>query len=350
VKKQLGIRPHDNVMSASGVGAMVNWEGDKQDEVQEEEEIDADAAEAAPVKVARDPGDPTPGEREHHNATHIPYRSWCPICVKGKGKEESHRTQKIGDASCKPHMCFDYKSFGQEGDYDDKATALVIKDEITKMKFAHICEKKGATDKWVIEQIIDDIGRLGYTEVILKGDGEPALQDVLQEVKRRRTHPTILQGPPAYDPQANGAAEKAVQEYMGQLRTLRVGLEARLKCKIESEWAIRQWMSVLAPELMNRCQVGRDGRTAYYRMQGKDSKKAIIEVGEQVMAKPLRGKKTNRKVSLKDRWVFATWVGIDPRTNEHVVVLGDWGGCHPCKDRAKTSSQRSMESRSHQSS
>merc|ERR1712086_474798 len=94
---------------------------------------------------------------------------------------------------------------------------------------------------------------------------------------------------------------------------------------VESDWSILQWTSELAPELTNRCQVGRDGRTAYYRLLGKDSKKGMVEIGEQVMAKPLRGKKSNRKMSLKDRWVFATWVGIDARTNEHIVVLGDGG-------------------------
>ena len=57
-----------------------------------------------------------------------------------------------------------------------------------------------------------------------------------------------------------------------------------------------------------------------YRLQGKDSKKPIIEFREQVMAKPLRGKRATRKM-----WAFATWVGIDVRTNEHVVVLGDGG-------------------------
>ena len=45
---------------------------------------------------------------------------------------------------------------------------LVCKDEITKMKFAHICERQGATEKWVIEKILEDINRLGYTEVILE--------------------------------------------------------------------------------------------------------------------------------------------------------------------------------------
>ena len=125
---------------------------------------------------------------------------------------------------------------------------------------------------------------------------------------------------------------------------MKIGLEARLKCKIESEWAILQWMSELAPELLNRCQVGRDGRRAYYRLQGKDSKKPIVEFKEQVMAKPLRSKRSTRKMSLKDRWAFATWVGIDVRTNEHVVVLGGWMSCNTCADGTPTCSQRSVES------
>ena len=50
------------------------------------------------------------------------------------------------------------------------------------MKFAHVCERKGATDKWIVGKIIEDIDRLGHTEVILKGDGEPVPQEVLQEV------------------------------------------------------------------------------------------------------------------------------------------------------------------------
>ena len=139
-------------MENSRVGALVNEDSNEKDEAQVddeteedaeevEDEIDADAAEAAPIKIARDPGDPTPGERENHNITHIPYRSWCSICVIGRGQEESHFRRKEGEESCKPCMSFDYKSFGQEGDYDDKATAMVAKDDKFKMKFAHICEK-----------------------------------------------------------------------------------------------------------------------------------------------------------------------------------------------------------------
>ncbi len=61
--------------------------------------IECDDSEVSPGKIAHDPGDPTPQEREEHCVTHVPYRSWCPICVKAKGKEESHRTSGEGEKS-----------------------------------------------------------------------------------------------------------------------------------------------------------------------------------------------------------------------------------------------------------
>ena len=51
-----------------------------------EPSISSDPQEDAPLKVARDPGDPATKEREDHNATHILFRSLCPICVNAKGR------------------------------------------------------------------------------------------------------------------------------------------------------------------------------------------------------------------------------------------------------------------------
>ena len=38
------------------------------------------------VKKLIDPRLPTQREVEDHCLTHLPYRNWCPICVKAKGK------------------------------------------------------------------------------------------------------------------------------------------------------------------------------------------------------------------------------------------------------------------------
>ena len=39
------------------------------------------------VKVLASPMKPSAKEVEAHNATHMPYRNWCPVCVKSRGKE-----------------------------------------------------------------------------------------------------------------------------------------------------------------------------------------------------------------------------------------------------------------------
>ena len=76
------------------------------------------------------------------------------------------------------------------------------------MKFAHVCERKDVTDKWIIEKIIEDIDRLTHTEVILEKVLEnQRYKRSCKMLKRQRVHPTILQTSLAYDPQTNDAAE-----------------------------------------------------------------------------------------------------------------------------------------------
>ena len=41
------------------------------------------------------------------------------------------------------------------------------------------------------------------------------------------------------------------------------------------------------------------------------------------MANPSRGRKSQNQLSLKDRWVFATRDGVDPRTKEHIVLTDE---------------------------
>ena len=43
------------------------------------------------VKKMIDPKLPSQKDADEHYLTHLPYRNWCPICVKSKGKEMGHR-------------------------------------------------------------------------------------------------------------------------------------------------------------------------------------------------------------------------------------------------------------------
>ena len=42
------------------------------------------AEEGKGAKAAMDPGNPTISEIRGHQLTHIPFRSWCPACARGK--------------------------------------------------------------------------------------------------------------------------------------------------------------------------------------------------------------------------------------------------------------------------
>ena len=303
--------------------------GEEHDIEGELEDIRCGQYEKPPVRVARNPQDPTDKEVDEHNVTHLPHRSWCPVCVKARGKEEPHR--KVRDRGGKPIVSMDYKSFGEAPTEEDKVTMIVVKDETTGCVAAHVCEQKGAMDKWAVERVCDDIDMFGHTEVLLKGDGEPALVQVQTAIKDKRAHPTICQNPPAYNPQANGAAERAVQEVMAQVRAMKIGLDQRLGITVKTDWKVLEWIVELSTVLINRCLVGRDGKTPYARLMAKDSSKELVEFGERVLAKIARGSHSSRRQALKTRWEDAIWVGIAKRSNEHIVVLEGGGPAIRCR-------------------
>ena len=141
-------------------------------------------------------------------------------------------------------------------------------------------------------RICDHIGLWGHTELIIKGDGEPALVQVQEAIKDKWNHKTVPQNPPAYNPQANGAAERAVQEIMGEMRALKIGLEQRIGIKIPTSFKVMEWIVELAPVIINRCLVGHDGKTPFSRLVGKHSSKETVETGERVLAKVVTSRRS----------------------------------------------------------
>ena len=120
---------------------------------EEEEEV-----ESAPVITHRNQIDPTPQEREHHNATHRPFRPWCPICVKARGKEDPHDKNKADKDGGLPRVCFDYATIGE--DKGDAAKTMVIgRDDWTKLTFAIPVKCKGCGDADVIASVMQAIPR-----------------------------------------------------------------------------------------------------------------------------------------------------------------------------------------------
>ena len=61
------------------------------DERNEAQELDI-SGEAKTARSLRTPEPPTYAARMAHNATHVPFRDWCPICIASRGRSFSAQT------------------------------------------------------------------------------------------------------------------------------------------------------------------------------------------------------------------------------------------------------------------
>ena len=84
--------------------------------MEKEEVIEPDTKGAAQHDEARVPralhGPRMPSKREveEHKLTHLPFRSWCNHCLRGKGLKKGHRRCKHGDDDMEkvPRFAMDY--------------------------------------------------------------------------------------------------------------------------------------------------------------------------------------------------------------------------------------------------
>ena len=123
------------------------------------------------------------------------------------------------------------------------------------MLFAHVVPRKGMVSQHGADALEKDIEKMGYKEIILKSDGEPAIRAVQEEVKRRRIENTILENSPPGDSRANGLAERAVKELSGQVRALRAGLQARLEVALKGNHPVTTWLVQHAADCLSKYQV-----------------------------------------------------------------------------------------------
>ena len=112
-----------------------------------------------PVKM-QDPKLPSPEEEKEHMLTHLPYRSWCVHCVRGKGRAMDHRRQGEGDRRV-PEVHLDYCFLGTATDARPK-TVLVAKDRESRMVMASLVPSKGACNEFAAKRVRAFLSEFGY--------------------------------------------------------------------------------------------------------------------------------------------------------------------------------------------
>ena len=165
-------------------------------------------------------------------------------------------------------------------------------------------------------KVLDFIKECGAAEaeIILKTDQEPAIDALMADVvKTRGAAITVLEKSPVGSSGSNGTVERAVQAVEGLMRTLRSACEERMNIKIKPDDKLVIFMAEYASYLLNRLEVGKDGKTAYERCRGKRASVMAVEFGEKLLWK-IRQKGKLEK--LNPRWDFGVFVGVRADSGE----------------------------------
>ena len=136
--------------------------------------------EAQNGKGVTKPKEPTKKEWDEHMLTHVPYRNWCPFCVKGRGRQDAHKTEK-GEEKKVAGLVMDYAFLNPE-EKETNRPILMMKDQRGGKVMAFVVTRKGEEPK-AIMMTAREIRRLGYGEMIWKSDQEPSIMALKERVR-----------------------------------------------------------------------------------------------------------------------------------------------------------------------
>ena len=177
--------------------------------------METDHARAASAKAL--PQYPSDAERLAHELHHLPFRSWCQFCVKGRARDDPHKVQG-SEKSTVPVVSLDY-CFLNRDDEQDTATVLVMNLRPHGAAGAVQVPNKGASE-FAVDSVLHHLDLWAVTEVVLKTDQENSILAVVAEVKKRRAHPTSVEMSPKGSHQSKGPAEQEVGRIEGLVRTV----------------------------------------------------------------------------------------------------------------------------------
>ena len=276
-----------------------------------------DAGEAKRMRNIGDPRLPTQQEVDSHNITHVPYQNWCPHCVRGCGRDLDHR-RSVEDSRRMLEFSFDYCFMGDAG--EERVTILVGRERSTGMSMASVVPAKGSSGQFAVLRVLDFIRLCGAEEadVVVKTDQEPAIEALIRDVVRARgAVGTIVEESPVGSSGSNGVVERAVQNVEGVIRTLKSACEDRWGIKLRPGDKAVVFLADYAAYLLNKLEVGKDGRTAWERSRGKRGVVLAVEFGERVL---WRVRPAGRMAKLSPRWEYGVFVGARAGSGELLVA------------------------------
>ena len=153
------------------------------------------------------------------------------------------------------------------------------------------------------------------------------MQSVVSDIGRLRAAggagKFVVECSPVNASQSNGVVERQILSVGAQVRVMKSALESRWGTHLPTRRPVLTWMVEYATHLLNRFEVGQDGKTAYERCKGKAARTYGLEFGEAVLWK--RRKVGGALGKLTSLWGDGVFLGVKGKSGE--FIIGDAKGC-----------------------
>ena len=120
---------------------------------------------------------------DHRAGGHVPYRSWCPACVRGRGRSFQHHLLNNTDELV-PAISIDYGFFGGQEVTSAECPVIVAKDRKSKRIWSHPVPAKGV-HPYAVKCLLEVLNQSGYKKVILTSDQDAPLPPLVASLARK---------------------------------------------------------------------------------------------------------------------------------------------------------------------
>ena len=216
-----------------------------------------------PAKTLPTPISPPTIELEAHNATHIPFRTWCKWCVAGR-KPNPHHRRKTDAARDVPMLVGDY-CFVRDSRDDDLMSMYVGKLYPSKAVVAIPVTQNGY-DEQAVHRLANLLRMCGVRRLVYTSDQEGALKALTEAaVNELNFDGDLISAVPEHSPvgesQSNGRAERTVQQVEDLVRTMKAAFEDRFNLRLSASSPVMAWLVEHAACTATRSLINSDGRT-----------------------------------------------------------------------------------------
>ena len=177
---------------------------------------------------------PMQEEIDEHEVALYPWRALCSACVCSAAANDPHPRNKHRRLT-RPTIAIDYSFLSSAGQEEEGTMSVLnMRDLITERVGMEMVPKKG-NNEYAVESLTEFVKSSGHQEVTIKSDQGASISALVDMVKASCSVSITTEKSPVGESSSNGDIESQIRRSTALVRVLKIGLEARVKERIEAD-------------------------------------------------------------------------------------------------------------------